>query len=142
MEDKKPEGPVQHIGVQVIVSGGECAVAAAQNSQASVGNIYNGASVQDIAGMLNSLQAVIDAHPSLSGDKRELLQLQLETIRDKATREPRSDADASVVKQCLDGLEKGAKAVTNGSAIIEKLMPLAQGMAKHWPALAALLGMS
>ena len=142
MEDKKPEGPVQHIGVQVNVSGGECAVAAAQNSQASVGNIYNGASVQDIAGMLNSLQAVIDAHPSLSGDKRELLQLQLETIRDKATREPRSDADASVVKQCLDGLEKGAKAVTNGSTIIEKLTPFAEGLARHWPALAALLGMS
>lgn len=142
MEDKKPEGPVQQIGTQINIDGGQVALAAAPHSQAAFGNIINGASVQDIAGMLSSLQAVIDAHPSLSGDKRELLQLQLETIREKATREPRSDSDAPLVKKYLNGLKQGAEAVTNGSTIIEKLTPLAEGLAKGWPALAVLLGLS
>ena len=63
---------------------------------------------------------------------------ELNEVRTVLQGEGRSASDAKLVKRCLDGVEKSARALSNGRTIVETLAPVWSGLKQSWPAFLAL----
>ena len=90
--------------------------------------------VQALQSLHESIAALADGTPQ----KSRLLDDLKEVSSVVETGKP-ADADAKLVKRCLEGLKQGAEAVDNGGKIIERLAPLWDGLKAAWPAFLALM---
>lgn len=101
-------------------------------------NIGNPADWEKVTQALQSLHDTIAAVAEGAPQKTRLLDDLKEVSTAIATGKP-VDADAKLVKRCLEGLKQGAEAVDNGGKIVERLAPVWDGLKAAWPAFLALM---
>jgi len=131
---------VTHLTMNFNAPVGTLAQANAPGAQAAARDIIIGLHGAELLQALAAVQRAIDDCPAQPGDteQRRLMAQELNDARTVLQREGRSVSDAQVVKRCLDGVEKSAKALSNGRTIVETLAPVWAGLKQSWPAFLAL----
>ncbi len=119
---------------------GTVAQANAPGAQAAARDIVIGLHGAELLQALATVQRAIDgcAGQPQDAELRRLMSQELNEARAVLQCEGRSASDAKLIKRCLDGVEKSAKALTNGRTIVEALAPVWAGLQHSWPAFLAL----
>jgi len=119
---------------------GTVAQANAPGAQAAARDIVIGLHGAELLQALAAVQRAIDgcAGQPQDAELRRLMSQELNEARAVLQGEGRSASDAKLIKRCLDGVEKSAKALTNGRTIVETLAPVWSGLKQSWPAFLAL----
>ncbi|KFB74688.1 DUF4062 domain-containing protein [Candidatus Accumulibacter cognatus] len=147
-EEKMPERESEHAAAPAVTHltmhfnapVGTVAQANAPGAQAAARDIVIGVPAVELLQALVAVQRAIDgcsAQPE-DAEQRRLMVQELNEVRTVLQGEGRSESDAKLVKRCLDGVEKSAKALSNGRTIVETLAPVWSGLKQSWPAFLAL----